>query len=147
MKSRRGFTTLAFVSLLCMAAMATLSCNFSPLAGRFTYIVKYDVTAEFTTTAPTNVNIQYEDDTGTQIPPPFTSPQSFEFTMSYDYTTPFDPEMTFSSATFTDLSDKLFIKIILKDYRTNFEEEVLASADILGSAPGAVTIYGQPLPK
>jgi hypothetical protein len=144
---RRSATAIVLAVLVVLSAMATLSCNIAAVPGRFTYVVKYEVTAEFTTNPPSNVNIQYEDDMGTQSPLAFTAPQFFEFTMSYDYSAPFDPEMAFATATFDVPSDKLFIKVIWKDYRTNFEEEVLASAEISGAAPGAVTLYGPPLPK
>ena len=150
MNSHRGSATAIILAVLvCLSVMTSLSCNIAAVPGRFTYVVKYEVTAEFATAAPDTVNIQYEDDTGPQSPLAFTAPQSFEFTMNYDYSAPlpFDPEMTFNSANFTDPGDKLFIKIIWKDYRTNFEEEVLASEEISVATPTPVTIYGPPLPK
>jgi hypothetical protein len=142
-------TAVILTGFVCLLAMATLSCNIEAVPGRFTYIVKYEVTAEYATTAPTNVDISYEDDMGTQTPATFTPPQSFEFPMNYDYSATFDPEMSFigATATFTDPGDKLFIKIIWKDYRTNFEEEVLSSAEIPGAIATAITIYAPPLPK
>jgi hypothetical protein len=132
-----------------LLAVLLSSCKVSSVPGRFTYIVKYEVTAEFTTTSPDTVSINYDDDTGNQTPAAFTPPQSFEFTMSYDYGTPFNPEMTFNSANFTDVGDKITMKIIWKDYRVDFQEELLAVEDIeyTGVAPAAVTIYGTQLPK
>ena len=146
MISHRGVSAIFLIGLAALVALTTLGCNITDAPGRFTSVVKYEVTAEFVTTAPNTVDISYEDDAGTQTPATFTAPQSFEFTMDYDYSSPFDPAMAFNSATFADPGYKLFIKIIWKDYRTNFEEEVLASAEI-SSTGGATTIYGPPLPE
>jgi hypothetical protein len=147
--NRASPTAVILAAIAFLAAMATLGCDIDAEPGRFTYVVKYEVSSEFAATAPDTINIQYEDDTGTQSPAAFASSQAFEFTMNYDYSSPFDPEMTFNSANFTTVGDKLFIKIIWMDYRTDFAEEVLAAHEIeyTGAIPAAVTIYGPPLPK
>ena len=134
---------------VCLLAVSMLGCSVAAVPGRFTYVVKYEVTAEFAATSPDSVDITYLDGIGPQSPAVFTPPQSFEVSFDYDYGTPFDPEMTFNSASFTDAGDKITIKIIWKDYKTDFEEELLAAEVIEydGAPPPALTIHGDQLPK
>jgi hypothetical protein len=133
---------------VCLLAIVLIGCNIDAAPGRFTYVVKYEVTAEFAATSPDSVDIDYEDEMGTQSPAPFVPPQSFEFTMNYDYDTPFNPQLTFNSANFAQAGDRITLKIIWKDYRTNFREELLSAEEIeySGAPPSTLTLYGPPLP-
>ena len=149
MISRRAVSAILLAITTCLLAVSTLGCNIAAAPGRFTYVVKYEVTAEFAATSPDSVDITYLDGTGPQSPAVFTPPQSFEVTFDYDYATPFDPEMTFNTASFVDVGDKIIIKIIWKDYKTDFQEELLAADTIEydGAPPAALTIHGDQLPK
>ena len=149
MNRYKGSPVAILIGIICLSALILIGCDVAPVPGKFTYIVKYEVTSEYTTTPPATVNIQYVDDTGAQSPAPFTPPQSFEFTMSYDYGAPFNPELTFNSATFTDLGDKVIVKIIWKDYRVDFQEQVLNTEEVeyTGPPPPGITIFGPQLPK
>jgi hypothetical protein len=149
MKRYRRIPVTTLIGVIGLSTLILFGCDVAPVPGRFTYIVKYEVTSEYTITPPANVDIQYVDDTGTQSPAPFTPPQSFEFTMGYDYGAPFDPELTFNSATFTTVGDKVIVKIIWKDYRVDFQEQVLNSEEVeyTGVLPPGITIFGPQLPK
>lgn len=146
---RRAVPAILLTITTCLLAVSTLGCSVAAVPGRFTYVVKYEVTAEFAATSPDSVDITYLDGTGPQPSGLFIPPQSFEVTFDYDYAAPFDPEMTFNSASFTDVGDKIIVKIIWKDYKTDFQEEMLAAGVIEydGAPPAALTIHGDQLPK
>ena len=148
-------TTIALSALVCLFALATLSCNIDAAPGRFTYIVKYSVsyTDAASPTTPLNPNVERMDDTGSKNPAgAVTSTWSEEFTFSYStngYDNQFVPEMTVTE-TLNEAGESMTISIICKDYKTDFEEEVLASytASFSSSIINVdETLFGPPLPK
>jgi hypothetical protein len=126
-----------------------------PLPGRFTYILKYEVTAECSDPLqpPTALSVEYREDPDLLVPlTPATNldpPWSVELAMDYDYNNPFAPELRLNSATFTNVGDSLLLKIIWKDYKVDFQEEILESRELVytGAAPDPVTLIATDLPK
>jgi hypothetical protein len=117
--------------------------------------VKYSVTfSESATPAtPLNPTIARTDSTGSNpATPPVAFPWSEEFTFTYltdGYDNQFVPEMTVVE-NLDEIGDSITITISWKDYKTNFEEEVLASySAIYGSSTISVneTLFGPLLPK
>jgi hypothetical protein len=79
------------------------------------------------------------------------SPWTEERSCTYLDNNPYDPELQVNSLSLPVPGDTITLKIIVKDYKTNFQEEVLASIEIenTGAPLPAMpfTIYGDPLPK
>jgi hypothetical protein len=155
MNPHKGLTFIAFGALLCLAALATLSCNIAAVPGRFTYVVKYSVsfTEAASPSTALNPNVERLDDTGSKNPAgAVTSPWSEEFTFSYaanGYDNQFVPEMTVSE-TLDEPGESITVSIIWKDYKTGFEEEVLAyyTAAFASSTINVnEDLYGPPLPN
>lgn len=147
MKSRRRCTIVVLAALACL--MATRSCNVSPVPGRFTYIVKYEVTG----TSGTDATVQYMDETTGLLSVPATlaaSPWSEERSCTYLDNNPYDPELQVNALT-VNPGDTITFRVIVKDYKTNFQEEVLASLEIENTGGPLPTtpfsIYGEQLPK
>jgi hypothetical protein len=143
------------VGSLCILLAGSLllaGCEIQPVAGRYTYIVKYEVSSVPIDPLfpPTDADIDYTDELGVaQNATGITPPWSLELpVMDYDYSNPFNPQMTFNSATFTNAGDKITAKIILKDYKTDFQEQVLESKEVTynGSPTDSFTLAAPPLP-
>jgi hypothetical protein len=140
---------ILFTALVCLLALATLSCNIDAVPGRFTYIVKYEVTG----TAGTDANVQYMDETTglLSVATAAVSPWTEERSCTYLDNNPYDPEFQINALSLPVLGDTITLKIIVKDYKTNFQEEVLASVEVentgapLPATP--FTLYGDQLPK
>ena len=150
MRSHGRFAkTIVPTALVCLVALATLSCNIDAVPGRFTYIVKYEVTG----TAGTDATVQYRDETtGLLSVATFAaSPWTEERSCTYLDHNPYDPELQVNALSLPVLGDTITLKIILKDYKTDFQEEVLNSIEIentgapLPATP--FTLHGDQLPK
>jgi hypothetical protein len=150
---RRSATAIILTTLVCLSALATLSCNVAAVPGRFTYIVKYEVTAN----AAVTLNIDYTD--GTPAVPTVTNvpgqavdpltPWSLEFPSAFSYDAgSFYPTLTVTETLGSLTSgETVTAKIIWKDYRVDFQEHVLMLDIVDGSATvEAVTLTGPELP-
>jgi hypothetical protein len=155
MNKHRGVRLIVLTVLVVLPALTTLSCNIAAVPGRFTYVVKYAVsyTDAAAPATPLNPNVERMDDTGSKNPAgAVTSSWSEEFTFSYTtngYDNQFVPETTVTE-TLDEAGESLTISIIWKDYRTDFQEEVLASYSATYSSSTInvnETLYGAPLPK
>jgi len=158
MSSHRGFTAIVLTALTCLSIMATLSCNVSPVTGRFTYIVKYEVT----TNAPAIVDIRYTDENGV-LPLPgspqvsalsfdATTPWIYEFptAFTYAYDSPFYAFLEVDATSLPNSGDKVTVKILWKDYRVDFQEKVLVYGDLenTGAPPSdPLQLYSPELPR
>lgn len=154
MSSRGRFTAVVLTTLVCLTA--TLSCNIATVAGRFTYIVKYEVT----TNAPATVDIRYTDENGVLPGLPQVSglnldtatPWTYEFPTAFTYTydSPFYAFLEADVTSLPNLGDKVTVKILWKDYRVDFQEEVLVYGELenTGSPPtDPVQLYSPELPR
>jgi hypothetical protein len=155
MISYRGISTITLLGVVVLLALSTFSCNIAELPGRFTYVVKYSIsyTEAALPSSPLNPNVERVDDTGSKNPAgPVTSDWSEELTFSYaanGYENQFVPEMTVSQ-TLNEAGESITMSIIWKDYKTDFEEEVLATYTASYSSSDInvdETLYGSPLPK
>ena len=126
---------------LSLSGLSLLSCEVDPVAGRFTYIVKYEVTAN----AAVTVDIDYTDElvapvsiVGQAVDP--ANPWSYEFPAAFRYDDPrFYPTLAVSTAALTPPTDEVLVKIIWKDYRRDFEEQVLRLDRLYDD--GSVSVY------
>jgi hypothetical protein len=162
MKPHRPYAALTLGALACILAMSATGCDVAPIPGRFTYVVKYEVTAN----APATVDIEYQDEIGYQdmLPPTVplptvtglvmdaASPWTYEFPVSftYDYDNPFYAYLKVDATSLPNLGDTVTLKIIWKDYRVDFEEQVLAYAVLenTGSPPaGPAQRFSPELPR
>jgi hypothetical protein len=157
MNLQRGFTTaVVFVTLLGIFALTTLSCNVSPVPGRFTYIVKYEV--EVTASAPVTVDItDYTDELGNpqqalnQLIDPAT-PWTYESSsFSYDVGSFYPTLAIVEDAGFPlNAGETVTAKIIWKDYRQDFQEQVLAHGSLSNDGSivvDTVNLVGPELPR
>ena len=150
MKSYRRYTGFVLGALAYLTAMSLLSCNVDEVPGRFTYIVKYEVTG----TAGTDATVQYMDETTGLLSVPAilaTSPWSEERSCTYLGNNPYDPEFQINALNLPNLGDTITFRIIVEDYKTNFQEEVIASREIENTGGPLPTtpfsIYGDQLPE
>jgi hypothetical protein len=146
------------VAALAAAAVVLLlvlsGCTVSPLPGRFTYIVKYEVTVDGADPdPPTGVSLEYRQDPDILVPltavPGVDPPWSVELPMDYDYDNPFTPELRFISATFPTVGDTLTVRIGWKDYKVGFADHTLEEYEVIytGSPPAGVDLVATQLPK
>jgi len=152
MKSRWRFTAAVLAALACLMAVATLSCDVSPVPGRFTYIVKYEVTSN----AAVSVDIDYTDETGAiinvvgQAVDP-TIPWSYEFPAAFNYDDPpFYATLDAAAAAPFAANEAVTAKIIWKDYRLDFQEQVLVLGSLYNDGSvivDAVTLTSPELPR
>jgi len=153
---RRSATAIILTTLVCLVAMATLSCNVAAVPGRFTYVVKYEVTAN----AAVTVNIDYTD--GTPAVPTVTNipgqtvdplaPWSIELPSAFSYDAgSFYPILTVTAAVpLTPPNDIVTVKIIWKDYRLDFQDQVLILDTLYDNGSvviDTVTLTGPELPR
>ncbi len=138
--------SIAAASALLLAALALAGCDVSPVAGRYTYVVKYQVSS------PTlaNATVTYTDETGAdQGPAAEALPWTVEFTMDYDYTNRFTPKLAVSATLNPD--ESITFSIIWKDYKVDFQEQTLETRTVTDtdtvSLPVDETLYGPPLPE
>jgi len=133
---RKTATAVILTGLICLLALATLSCNIAAVPGRFTYIVKYEVTTNVVAPESVRIDIDYTDGTPA-VPTPGSEPDlvfdadtpwTFEFATSFSYDEGyFYPTLNVVE----DAADPLLsgetvtAKIIWKDYRVDFQEQVL----------------------
>ena len=152
MKSRRKITAIVPAALVCLLAMAALSCDVATVPGRFTYIVKYEVTSD----AAVSVDIDYTDETGATInvvgqavDPAI--PWSYEFPAAFNYDdSPFYAALDAAAAAPFAVNESATAKIIWKDYRVDFEEQVLELKSLYNDGSvvvDTVTLTGPELPR
>lgn len=149
---RRSATAIVLAALVCLSALATLSCNIAAVPGRFTYLVKYEVTAN----AAVTVDIDYKDELGATtnaVPAPFDaiSPWSHEFSTAFNYDDPsFYPTLDVTATGGLDPGETVMVKIIWKDYRLDFQEQVLVLDSLYNNGSvvvDTVTLTGPELPR
>ena len=157
MSSHRGFAATVYITLLTMMGMTLFSCNVAPVPGRFTYIVKYEV--EVTAAAPVTVDItDYRDELGNpqqalDQPIDPASPWSYEFPAAFSYDAgSFYPTLAVvEDAAFPlNADESVTAKIIWKDYRSDFEEQVLELGSMYNDGSvivDTVTLTGPELPR
>ena len=150
MKYRKAVCKTLLFIVVAVLLLACAGCAME-LEGRFTYIVRYEVTAEYSDplNPPINVKIEYRNKNKLKSSPTFDPPRSFEIHLDYDYNDPFLPELSFISGTFTNVGDKLVLKISWKDYKVNFEEDILEIDEVVyaGVPPAGITLGTTVLPK
>ena len=147
---------ILFTALVCLLALATLSCNIDAVPGRFTYIVKYEVTTDAAAPEFVTIDLTYTDGTpavpvtGNASPTvDAATPWTYEFLTAFSYDEgSFYPILTLdeSGGTLTT-GETVTAKIIWKDYRVEFEEQVLVMDTVAGSAAvETVTLTGPEIP-
>jgi len=153
---KRYTTTIVLTALVCLLALATLSCNIAAVPGRFTYIVKYEVTTNAAAPEFVTVDLSYTDGTPAVPVPGIASPTvdaatpwTYEFLAAFSYDEGnFYPTLTVdeNGGTLT-AGETVTAKIIWKDYRVDFEEQVLVMDTVDGSAAvETVTLTGPEIP-
>lgn len=152
MSSRSGVTAVILLAAGCLLAVSLLSCNIAAVPGRFTYTVKYSISYTEGTTA-LNPNVTRKDSTGINPPAiPVTSTYSEEFNFSYTtdgYDNQFVPELTVQE-TLDEVGESLTATISWKDYKTDFQEQVLASySATCSSSPVNINeiLISKPIPE
>ena len=149
---RKTTTAIFLTTLVCLVAMATLSCNVAAVPGRFTYVVKYEVTADSAVT----IDIDYKDELGgttNAVPAPFdaANPWSHEFPTAFNYDDPsFYPTLDVTATGGLDPGETVTAKIIWKDYRLDFQEQVLILDTLYDNGSvviSSVTLTGPELPR
>jgi hypothetical protein len=153
MSSPRGSATaIALTVLACLLAMALVGCNVAPAPGRFTYVVKYEVVAD----GDVAIDIAYTDETSAVIPVtpiPFdaANPWSYQFPAAFNYDDPsFYPTLDVTATSGLDADESVTAKIIWKDYRSDFEEQVLVLGSLYNDGlvvVDTVTLTGPELPR
>jgi hypothetical protein len=138
------------LALVAVLLLAWAGCA-PEIEGRFTYIVRYEVTAVSSDPLDplTSANIEYQNKMNLKSSLTFDPPWSLELHMDYDYDDPFIPELSFISANFANVGDKLVLKISWKDYKVNFDEEILQIGEVVysGVPPAGVTLGAIVLPR
>jgi hypothetical protein len=152
MRSRRKITAIVPAAFAGLLALAALSCDVAPVPGRFTYIVKYEVTSD----AAVSVDIDYTDETGStinivgQAVDPAT-PWSYEFPAAFSYDDPpFYAALDAAAAAPFAADESANAKIIWKDYRLDFEEQVLELGNLYNDGSvvvDTVSLTGPELPR
>jgi len=139
----KGSTVAILIGIICLSALILFGCDVAPVPGRFTYIVEYEVTAN----TPATVDIRYMDELGFLPLPPqvigqavdAATPWIYEFpaAFTYAYDAPFYAYLEVDATSLPNLGDKVTLKIIWKDYRVDFQEEVLIYGELenTGSPP------------
>ena len=153
MKKYKRIPVAILVGVICLSALNLIGCDVEPVPGRFTYIVKYEVTSN----APATVDIDYLDELSISTPVggqlvDAASPWIYEFptAFTYAYDAPFYAYLRVDATLLPNLGDKVTLKIIWKDYRVDFQEEVLIYGELenTGSPPSApVELYAPELPR
>ena len=157
MSSYRGSTAIVLFALVCLLALATIGCNIDAVPGRFTYIVKYEV--EVSAAAPLVVDItNFTDEDGNPqqaldqtIDPAI--PWTYEFPSSFSYDAgTFYPTLSVIEDVGLPLNsgETVTAKIIWKDYRLDFQEQVLAHGSLYNDGSvvvDTVTLSGPELPR
>lgn len=149
MKRYRRIPVTTLIGVIGLSTLILFGCDVAPVPGRFTYIVKYEVTG----TAGTVATVRYKDETDTisAVPIVATSPWSVERPCTYEINNPFDPELVVDVLNVPLLGDTITLRIIVKDYKTNFQEEVIGFFEVENTGAALpttpFTIYGPQLPK
>ena len=150
----RSATTWILAALLCLWALATLGCNVAAVPGRFTYVVKYEVTTDAAVTGVT-IDIDYKDELGgtSNVPPALydaANPWSLEFSTPFSYDDPvFYPTLDVTATAGLDAGETVTAKIIWKDYRVDFQEQVIEIGELYNDGStviDTVTLTGPELP-
>ena len=155
MKIYRQILFPVLLGVVCLSTVVLIGCG-ETVPGRFTYIVKYEVSSN----APATVDIRYTDELGSLPPLPQVNGQAldpatiwiYEFpsAFTYDYDAPFYAYLEVDATSLPNLGDKVTSKIIWKDYRVDFQEEVLVYGELenTGSPPtDPVELYSPELPR
>jgi hypothetical protein len=151
MLRRKAYAVVAVV-VVSLTAMLLAGCNVDPVPGRFTYIVKYEVTAD----AAVTIDIDYTNELNAptsnpgQLIDPVT-PWSYEFPTPFNYDDPlFYPTLDAAAAVALNAGETVTVKIIWKDYRVDFQEQVLELGRLFNDGTTVVnniSLIGPELPR
>ena len=144
----------AAVAVATLTIVLLSGCSVDPVPGRFTYIVKYEVSAD----AAVSIDIDFTDETGTSISAvgsPIaidpTTPWSYEFPAAFNYDDPlFYPTLDASAAAALNPGETVKVKIIWKDYRVDFQEQALETGYLYHDGTtvvDAISLIGPELPQ
>ena len=158
---RKTATTVILTVLICLLALATLSCDIDAVPGRFTYIVKYEVTTNVVAPASATVDIDYTD--GTPAAPSSGSEPDYvidaDTPWTFEFATPFSYDEGYFYPTLNVVEDAVdpllsgetvTVKIIWKDYRVDFQEQVLVLENLYNDGStviDTVSLTGPELPR
>jgi len=155
MKTYKGSTVAILIGIIYLSALILIGCDLTPVPGRFTYIVKYEVTSATVAGATaTYDNGAGANQGGVPITLPWSSDDlsSPDFTFNYDYNNQFNPKLVVDAS--LNPGESISLSIIWKDYKVDFQEEVLETKTITNStnppvvlAVNSETLYASPLPK
>ena len=152
MSVHRGVTAIVLTAFAGLLATALVGCSVDSVPGRFTYVVKYEVT----TTADVAIDIDYTDETGAVVPVtplPFdaANPWAYEFPTAFNYDDPpFYPTLDVTATGGLDADETVIAKIIWKDYRLDFQEQVLELGSLYNDGTivvDTVALTGPELPR
>jgi hypothetical protein len=127
MMLRRGVFAAVAAAVVSLAVVLLSGCNVDPVPGRFTYIVKYEVTAD----AAVTIDIDYTNEASAPVSNPGqlidpATPWSYEFPAAFNYDDPlFYPTLDAAAAVALNVDETVKVKIIWKDYRVDFREQAL----------------------
>ena len=155
MKLYKEIPVAILIGIICLSALILIGCDIQPIPGKFTYIVKYEVTSATVVDATAT----YDNGTGTDqggalVTLPWSSDDlsSPDFTFNYDYNNQFNPRLVVDAS--LNPGESITFSIIWKDYKVDFQEEVLESKTITNTtnppvvlAVNGETLYATPLPK
>ena len=155
MKLYKEIPVAILIGIICLSALILIGCDIQPIPGKFTYIVKYEVTSATVVDATaTYDNGAGTDQGGALVTLPWSSDDlsSPDFTFNYDYNNQFNPRLVVDAS--LNPGESITFSIIWKDYKVDFQEEVLESKTITNTtnppvvlAVNGETLYATPLPK
>ena len=131
MSSRSGLAAVILIFAGCILAISSLSCNVAAVPGRFTYVVKYEVSANAAVTVDitgfTNEDGNSAQSLDQAVDP--ANPWIYEFPDPFSYD---DPAFYSALSVMQDgalplnAGETVYARIIWKDYRLDFEDQVIA---------------------
>jgi len=135
---------VALLSILLAGSLLLAGCEIQPVSGRYTYIVKYEVSST-TVLLP---DVTRDNDIGKdQGLIGVTLPWTEEFTLTYEsngYDNQFTPKLTVTAT--IPAGESITYSISWKDYKTDFQEQVLESETEAGLQTITDTLFASPLP-
>lgn len=152
MKKYKRIPVAILIGIVCLSALNLIGCDVAPVPGRFTYIVKYEVTSATVAGATATYDNGAGTDQGGAITLPWSSDDlsSPDFTFNYDYNNQFNPRLVVDAN--LNPGESITFSIIWKDYKVDFQEEVLETITITNNTVAVLpvtgeTLYATPLPK
>jgi hypothetical protein len=153
MKIYKEIPVAILLGLICFAALILIGCDIAPVPGKFTYIVEYEVTsatvADATATYDNGAGVNQG---GALVTLPWSSDDlsSPDFTFNYDYNNQFNPKLVVDAS--LNPGESITFSILWKDYKVDFQEEVLETLTITNTTAAVLpvtgeTLYTTPLPK